>query len=136
LHRRVTALAAQGRYEIPKLLEAIHTFEHGRGGHSWLERRFLVLVEQAGLPRPTTQQVLTRADDRSTSRTPSSPNSAERCHDPPDLALVLSHDIGRIALVLVTQNDDSGSLFHIGVNPLVACEGTGGVRTNYVGAHE
>jgi hypothetical protein len=64
LHRRICALARKGRYGIPKLLDAIHTFEHGRGGHSWLERRFLQLVEDAGLPRPLTQQALTRASDR------------------------------------------------------------------------
>lgn len=64
LHRRICALASKGRYGIPKLLEAIRTFEHGRGGHSWLERRFLELVEAAELPRPLTQQVLTRAQDR------------------------------------------------------------------------
>jgi hypothetical protein len=64
LHRRICALAGKGRYGIPKLLDAIHTFEHGRGGHSWLERRFLELIEDAGLPRPLTQQVLTRASDR------------------------------------------------------------------------
>lgn len=64
LHRRICALASKGRYGIPKLLDAIHTFEHGRCGHSWLERRFLELVTGAGLPRPDTQQVLTRARDR------------------------------------------------------------------------
>jgi hypothetical protein len=64
LHRRICALACKGRYGIPRLLNAIRTFEHGRGGHSWLERRFLELVEGAGLPRPLTQQVLTRAQDR------------------------------------------------------------------------
>jgi hypothetical protein len=64
LHRTICALASKGHYGIPKLLDAIHTFEHGRGGHSWLERRFLELVDGAGLPRPLTQQVLTRANDR------------------------------------------------------------------------
>ena len=29
-----------------------------RGGHSWLERRFLVLLAEAGLPRPTTQAIV------------------------------------------------------------------------------
>jgi len=64
LHRRICALASKGRYGIPTLLDAINTFEHGRGGHSWLERRFLDVVDAAGLPRPLTQQVLTRAQDR------------------------------------------------------------------------
>ncbi|MFT5977945.1 MAG: hypothetical protein ACI9AO_000788, partial [Ilumatobacter sp.] len=64
VHRRIVALAAQGRYGIPKLLDAINSFEFGRGGHSWLEREFLRLVDAAALPRPDTQQVLTRARDR------------------------------------------------------------------------
>ncbi len=64
LHRRICALASKGRYGIPNLMNAIHTFEHGRDRHSWLERRFLELVDRAGLPRPLTQQVLTRANDR------------------------------------------------------------------------
>jgi hypothetical protein len=29
-----------------------------RGGHSWLERRFLVLLDEAGLPRPLTQAIV------------------------------------------------------------------------------
>ena len=29
-----------------------------RGGHSWLERRFLVLLNTAGLPRPQTQAII------------------------------------------------------------------------------
>ncbi len=64
LHRRVIANAGKGRAGIPKLLDAIHTLDFGRGGHSWLEREFLRLVADAGLPRPATQQVLTRAQDR------------------------------------------------------------------------
>ena len=35
-----------------------------RGGHSWLERRFLRLLAEADLPAPSTQQVLTAARDR------------------------------------------------------------------------
>jgi hypothetical protein len=64
LHRRITALRRQGRYGIPMLLAAIEGRELSRGGHSWLERRFLELVGSAGLPRPVTQQVLGRAGDR------------------------------------------------------------------------
>ncbi len=37
--------------------------EASRGGHSWLERRFLELCARAGLPRPETQQVLSRTKD-------------------------------------------------------------------------
>lgn len=57
-------MASSGRHGIPKLLDAINGFEHGRGGHSWLERRFLTVVAAAGLPRPDTQQILARTEDR------------------------------------------------------------------------
>lgn len=64
LLRRVFAHAGKGRSGIVKLLDAMQTLEFGRGGHSWLEREFLRLLSEAGLPRPLTQQVLTRAEDR------------------------------------------------------------------------
>jgi very-short-patch-repair endonuclease len=64
LLRRVFALAGKGRAGIPQLLDAIHTLDFGRGGHSWLEREFLRLLADARLPLPDTQQVLTRAQDR------------------------------------------------------------------------
>lgn len=64
LQRRVFALASKGRAGVPKLLDAMHTLDFGRGGHSWLEREFLRLIVEAGLPRPDTQQVLARAQDR------------------------------------------------------------------------
>ena len=35
-----------------------------RGGQSWLEREYLRLLDRAGLRRPATQQVLSRARDR------------------------------------------------------------------------
>lgn len=63
LHRRIVALRRSGRYGIPRLVEAIETHEFGRGGHSWLERRFLHLIGDAGLPVPATQQCLTRQGD-------------------------------------------------------------------------
>ena len=44
--------AITGRYGIPKLLAVIEGGDITRGGHSWLERRFLELVRRAGLPRP------------------------------------------------------------------------------------
>jgi very-short-patch-repair endonuclease len=62
LHRRIVALRSRGRYGIPKLLAVIEGTEASRGGHSWLERRFLELCASAGLPRPTTQQVMTRTN--------------------------------------------------------------------------
>ena len=63
LHRRIVALRSRGRYGIPKLLAVIEGSEASRGGHSWLERRFLELCASAGLPRPSTQQVMTRTHD-------------------------------------------------------------------------
>jgi hypothetical protein len=64
LHRRIAALRRKGRYGIPALLDVLDGREVTRGGHSWLEREFLRLVAEAGLPRPETQAVLTRAGDR------------------------------------------------------------------------
>jgi hypothetical protein len=64
LHRRIVALRSKGRFGIPKLLAVIEGVEVTRGGHSWLERRFLELCAEAGLPAPSTQQVVTRARDR------------------------------------------------------------------------
>lgn len=46
------------------MLDVIAGDEVCRGGHSWLEREFLRLVAAAGLPRPSSQQVLSRAADR------------------------------------------------------------------------
>lgn len=64
LHRRITSLRSQGRYGIPKLLDVIEGVEASRGGHSWLERRYLELVTASGLPKPTTQPVLARTGGR------------------------------------------------------------------------
>lgn len=64
LHRRIVALRSKGRYGLPKLLDVLAGIEVTRGGHSWLERRYLSLLADAGLPRPTTQRVLTKAGDR------------------------------------------------------------------------
>jgi hypothetical protein len=64
VHRRIVALRSPGRYGMDRLLAAIEGRDARRGGHSWLERRFLVLLAEAGLPRPMTQQVLSRARDR------------------------------------------------------------------------
>ena len=63
LHRRVAALRTKGRFGVPKLLEVLEGRELTRGGHSWLEREFLRLVGGAGLPRPSTQQVVSRAGE-------------------------------------------------------------------------
>jgi len=64
LHRRIIELRSRGRYGIPKLLAVIEGVEASRGGHSWLERRYLELIAAAGLPRPTTQANLAKRDDR------------------------------------------------------------------------
>lgn len=64
LHRRICALRTKGRFGIPKLLDVLAGAEVTRGGHSWLERHVLQLIADAGLPRPLSQQVLTRAGDR------------------------------------------------------------------------
>jgi len=64
LHRRVVALRSSGRHGIPRLLEAIEGSEIVSGAHSWLERAFLRLIADAQLPRPDTQVVLSRAQDR------------------------------------------------------------------------
>ncbi len=64
LHSRIAALRSSGRHGIPELLRIIEGSELSRGGHSWLERRFLEIIGEAGLPRPTPQEVLTRAKNR------------------------------------------------------------------------
>lgn len=64
LHRRIAALRAKGRFGVPLLLDALEGREVTRGGHSWLEREFLRLAAGNGLPRPETQQVLSRAGNR------------------------------------------------------------------------
>ncbi|HSJ92333.1 MAG TPA: type IV toxin-antitoxin system AbiEi family antitoxin domain-containing protein [Ilumatobacter sp.] len=64
LHRRAMALRSQGRHGIPLLAEVIAGAEVTRGGHSWLEREYLRLLAEAGLPAPGLQQILSRARDR------------------------------------------------------------------------
>lgn len=60
LHRRIQALRGKGRYGIPRLLEAVERSEAQRGCHSWLEREYQRLVDEAHLPRPLSQQVMGR----------------------------------------------------------------------------
>lgn len=64
LHGRIVALRGKGRYGIPALLDVIAGLDVTRGGHSWLEREYLRITAAAGLPRPETQQVLSRAGDK------------------------------------------------------------------------
>ncbi len=63
LHRRIAALRRSGRNGVRPLLRVIEGAEIVRGGHSWLEREFLRLLHEAGLPRPDTQTVLGRRGD-------------------------------------------------------------------------
>ncbi len=63
VHRRIVALRSSGRFGVPRLLDAIEGVDAIHGGHSFLEREYLRLIADAGLPRPTPQSVLTRAGD-------------------------------------------------------------------------
>lgn len=63
LRRRMDELAGPGRAGIRRLRMIILD----SGGHSWLERRFLRLVRETGLPRPTCQHVY-RAGGRTIAR--------------------------------------------------------------------
>jgi hypothetical protein len=62
--RRLVALRTRGRRGVTNLVAALEGSEATKGGHSWLEREYLDLSSLAGLPRPTTQKVLSRAKDR------------------------------------------------------------------------
>lgn len=64
LHRRIVALRSRGRYGLPTLMAVLAEREVGLGAESWLEREYLRLLALAGLPRPETQQILSRAGDR------------------------------------------------------------------------
>ena len=58
LHRRMADLRTRGRPGIEKLIKVMAGAELSKGGHSWLERAFLDLLGELGLPRPITQQVV------------------------------------------------------------------------------
>jgi hypothetical protein len=64
LHRRLVELRSKGRAGLDHLLAVVEGAERSRGGHSWLERAFLELLGEVGLPRPDTQQVLARRDSK------------------------------------------------------------------------
>ena len=64
LHRRIALLRSKGRHGIPNLIDVLDGREATRGGHSWLEREYLRLVGEAGLPTPATQVTPSRAGDR------------------------------------------------------------------------
>jgi Protein of unknown function (DUF559) len=58
LHETIVSMRAHGRQGPLQLLDLLRGAEVVRGGQSWLERRFLELAAEAGLPRPATQQTL------------------------------------------------------------------------------
>lgn len=58
LHRRIVELRRRGRGGLQALVDVLAGSEVSRGGHSWLERRFLAICAESGLPRPTTQAVV------------------------------------------------------------------------------
>ena len=60
LHARIVELRCRGRAGLADLVSVLEGNEITRGGHSWLERRFLVLLGEAGLPRPITQAIVGR----------------------------------------------------------------------------
>jgi hypothetical protein len=64
LHRRIVELRCRGRAGLSTLVSVLEGNEITRGGHSWLERRFLVLLAEAGLPRPQTQVIVGRRNHR------------------------------------------------------------------------
>ncbi len=64
LHERLTALRGSGRAGSRRLLSVLEDDEIVRGKQSWLECRYLELLETAGLPKPLTEVVLTRAGDK------------------------------------------------------------------------
>lgn len=66
LRRRLHGLDGRvaARLGIEELLHVLDGNEIERGGHSYLERAFLRLLDEHGLPRPLTQQVLGRTRQR------------------------------------------------------------------------
>jgi very-short-patch-repair endonuclease len=66
LRRRLHAVGerASSRLGLEALLLVLDGSEIERGGHSFLEREFLRLLDEHGLPRPLTQQVMGRTSSR------------------------------------------------------------------------
>lgn len=86
VHRRIVTLRSQGRFGIPRLLEAIEGAEVIRGGHSWLEReststssahRSSSRCSDTGGIAPRSNSVATPSG-----RTPSSPTDSGRTSSP------------------------------------------------------
>ena len=64
LMRRIAALRSQGRYGVPKLVDAVDRRVLMGGTESWLEREYLAVLARQHLPRPLTQQVVGRNGER------------------------------------------------------------------------
>jgi hypothetical protein len=64
LYKRIIALKAKGRPGLNKVIAALEGADSQRGGHSYLEREYLLLIAAAGLPRPDTQKVLSRTNGK------------------------------------------------------------------------
>lgn len=60
VHRRISALRSPGRYGIPRLVRLMEQHELRGGTQSWLEREYLRLMADAGLPLPAPQQVVSK----------------------------------------------------------------------------
>jgi hypothetical protein len=60
LHRRIVELRRSGRAGLAALVSVLEGNEITRGGHTWLERRFLQLANEQGWPKPLTQHVVGR----------------------------------------------------------------------------
>jgi hypothetical protein len=124
LHRRIAALRGHGRHGIRRLIAVIEGHELSRGGHSWLEREFLRLIGEAGLPRPETQVVLARSGRslvRVDARFPGSPVVAEvlgyRWHRTP---AQMSRDADRLnALVAQGLDPYQFTYEHVTSRPMV-----------------
>jgi len=63
-YRRIGRLRSRGRFGMPALLEVLDRRAVAGGTESWLEREYLRILHRGGVPRPVTQQVLTRSGDR------------------------------------------------------------------------
>ena len=64
LHERLNALRVSGRAGCRRLLAILEGDEISRRQPSWLERRYVELIDAAGLPKPRTEVTLTRARDK------------------------------------------------------------------------
>lgn len=64
LHGRIVELRRRGRAGLAQLVSVLEGNDVARGGHSWLERRFRVLLAEVGLPLPDMQQVVGQRKQR------------------------------------------------------------------------